>query len=137
MSEQFNLGRALYEVRAIEARLAKEEEELKEKQKDFKAYALALRTKILEHLNATEQKSTNTQYGGAYWKDKVTYRVQDKEEFRRHVIGMEAWDLITWAAAPNACEDFTNEHDEPPPGTARNSARILYVTPPTKANAAE
>lgn len=134
MSEPFNLGRAIYEVRAIETRIKQEEEALKEQMKELRAYAESMRTQILEHLNATGQKSTNTAFGGAYWKPKVTYRVQDKDEFKRHVIGMEQWELLSWAAAPNACEEFTNENAEPPPGLVRNSVNLLYVTPPTKAN---
>jgi hypothetical protein len=132
----FNLERAIYEVRAMEAKWKKLEDELEAKLKPLKDYVQAKRTEILEHLNATGQKSTQTVEGGAYWKAKVTYRVQDKDEFRRHVIGAEAWELLSWAAAPNACEEFTDEHAEPPPGLVRNSVNILYVTAPTKANAA-
>lgn len=132
----FNLGRAIMEVRAIEAKMKELEDEFNEKQiKPRKAYVDAKRTEILEHLNETGQKSAQTEYGGTYWKPKVTYRVQDKDEFKRHVIGMEQWELLSWAAAPNACEDFTNENAEPPPGTLRNSVNILYITAPTKANA--
>lgn len=132
----FNLERAIYEVRALEAKQEAEEKALAEKHKPLKEYVKARRAEILEHLNVTGQKSTQTEAGGAYWKPKVTYRVEDKDEFKRHVIGMEQWELITWAAAPNAAEEFTNEHAEPPPGTVRNSVTILYITPPTKANAA-
>lgn len=132
----FNLARAIFEVRTGEAKCETEEKALETKLAPLKDYLKAKRVEILEHLNATGQKSAQTEYGGTYWKPKVTYRVSDKDEFRRHVIGMEQWELLSWAAAPSACEEFTNEHAEPPPGLVRNSVDILYVTAPTKANAA-
>ena len=136
MSEPFDLERAIYEVRSLEDKMEKMQEELDIKLKPLKDYAMQMRTAILKYLNDTKQKSAQTEQGGTHWRSKVTYSVQDREEFRRHVIGMEAWELIAWAAAPNACEDFTNEHGEEPPGLKRSATQILSITPPTKANAA-
>jgi hypothetical protein len=132
MTEVFNLARAIYEVRQVELKVKTAEAALEEKLKDLKDYAAGKRTEILQHLNATGQKSANTPYGTAYWKPKITYRVQDKSEFMAHVVGMEAWELVTWGAAGTAAEAFTEEHGEPPPGTVRNSVNILYVTAPSK-----
>lgn len=129
---RFTLGEMIRQVRAIEAKKKAAEEAFEEKIKPLKDYATELRTEILQHLNAEGAKSMNTQFGTAYWKPKITYRVQDKEEFMRHVIGMEEWELVTWGTAAVAAEAFTNEHGEPPPGTLRNAVNILYVTAPTK-----
>jgi hypothetical protein len=128
----FNLGERIKQVRAIEAKIKLLEAELAEKLKPFRDFAFTGRAEILEFLNTTNQKSANTEWGTTYWKPKVTYRVEDKDEFRRHVIGTEQWELLTWATAGNAAEAFTEEHGEPPPGTVRNSVRILYINPPVK-----
>jgi hypothetical protein len=128
----FDLGLRIKQVRAAEAKMKAEEAELEAKHKPLKDWAVQARAEILEFLNATNQKSANTEWGTTYWKPKITYRVMDKDEFRRHVIGMEAWELVTWGAAGNAAEAFTEEHGTPPPGCERNAVRILYINPPVK-----
>jgi hypothetical protein len=126
----FNLAEAIMQVRAMEAKIEKMEDEFEAKMKPFEDFVAQQRTAIHAHLNATGQKSTQTPYGGAYWKPKITWRVEDKDAFRRHVIGSEQWELITWAAAGVACEMFTEEHKEPPPGLDRTAVNILYITAP-------
>jgi hypothetical protein len=132
VTPQFDLGTRIRQVREAEARMKAEEAALEAKQKKLKDWTVIARAEILEFLNATNQKSANTEWGTTYWKPKVTYRVEDKTEFQRHVIGHEAWELLTWATAGNAAEAFTTEHGVPPPGTVRNSVRILYINAPAK-----
>ena len=128
----FNLGDAIRKVRAVEARIKQEEDAFEEKIKEFKDYAKAKRAEILSHLLATGQKSANTEYGTAYWKEKVTYQVRDKDEFKRHVIGMEEWELLSWAAASVAAEDYTKANGHEPPGLFRNAVVLPYITAPAK-----
>jgi hypothetical protein len=128
----FDLGEYIRQVRAIEAKIKVLEAQLEEKLKPFREFSTTRRTEILEFLNQTNQKSANTDWGTTYWKPKITYRVEDKDEFRRHVIGMEQWELLTWATAGNAAEEFTIREGVPPPGTVRNSVRILYINAPVK-----
>ena len=132
MTTPFNLGERIKQVRAIEAKFKAMEDELDAKLKPYEDFTEAARAEILQFLNQTNQKSANTEFGTAYWKPKITYRVADKDEFRRHVIGMEQWELLTWATALTAAEAFTTEHGEPPPGTVRNSVNLLYITAPAK-----
>jgi hypothetical protein len=128
----FDLGERIKQVRAMEDFIDKQQQELDTKLEQHHKFVEIGRAEILAFLNQTNQKSANTEFGGAYWKPKITYRVEDKDAFRRHVIGAEAWELITWASAPVNCEVFTEEHKMPPPGLARNAVNILYITPPTK-----
>jgi hypothetical protein len=128
----FNLGERIKQVRAIEAKIDAMQAEFDTKLKPYEDFATKGRAEILQFLNATNQKSANTEFGGAYWTAKVTYRVEDKDTFRRHVIGAEAWELITWAAMPTNCELFIAEHKMPPPGLQRSVVNVLHVTVPTK-----
>jgi hypothetical protein len=128
----FDLGERIKQVRAIEAYIEQKQNELDESLSQHHKFVEAGRAEILQFLNATNQKSSNTEFGGCHWKPKITYRVEDKDSFRRHVIGAEAWELITWAAAPVNCEAFADEHKIVPPGLVRNVVNILYITPPVK-----
>jgi hypothetical protein len=128
----FDLGERIKQVRMVEDMIEKKQEELDALLEQHHKFVEVGRAEILAFLNQTNQKSANTEFGGAHWKPKITYRVEDKDAFRRHVIGAEAWELITWASAPVNCEAFTDEHKMPPPGLVRNAVNILYITPPTK-----
>ena len=128
----FDLGERIKQVRAMEDYIDKRQAALDAELEQHNKFVEAGRSEILKFLNDTKQKSANTEFGGCHWKPKVTYRVEDKDAFRRHVIGAEAWELITWASAPTNCETFTEEHKMPPPGLVRNAVNILYITPPVK-----
>lgn len=120
------------QVRAVEAKIKQIEAEYDDKIAPFEEFAKEGRATLLQYLNDTKQKSAATVEGTAYWKPKITFRVMDKEAFRRHVIGAEAYELITWAAAGVACEDFVTQNQEPPPGVERNAVNILYINAPPK-----
>lgn len=128
----FDLGERIKQVRAIEDLIEQKENELATALEKHHKFVDNARAEILQFLNQTNQKSANTEFGGCHWKPKITYRVEDKDTFRRHVIGSEAWELITWAAGITNCEAFTEEHKMPPPGLVRNAVNILYITPPVK-----
>ena len=128
----FNLGERIKQVREIEKYIDDRQEALDAELEQHHRFVEMGRTEILTFLNQTNQKSANTEYGGCHWKPKVTWRVEDKEAFSRHVIGAEAWQLITWAAQPTNCEAFTTEHKMAPPGLVRNAVNILYITAPVK-----
>jgi hypothetical protein len=130
----FNLAKRIQQVRALDASVTQMTQEFEKQIKPAKDLINSLRGQILEHLNATGQKSASTEFGGAHWKAKITYQVENREEFQRHVIGAEEWELIGWSAAPNACEAYLEAHKASPPGLKRNSVNILYVTAPPKVN---
>lgn len=131
----FNVAERIRQVREVETKIRQMEKEFDEKLKPLVDFTEAARAQLLAHLNETGQKSAATIHGTAYWKEKFTYRVIDKEEFQRHVTGTEQWHLTTWAAATNACEEFTQSNNGAPPGLARNAVNILYVNAPPKPRA--
>jgi hypothetical protein len=131
----FNVGERIKQVRAIEAKIDAMQTEFDAKLKPFEDLADTMRAELLEYLNTSGQKSAKTAWGTAYWRTRTTYRVEDKEAFRAHVVGHTAWELTTWAAAGVACESFISEHKEPPPGIALNTVRLLSVIAPEKPRA--
>jgi hypothetical protein len=128
----FNVAERIAQVLAAKKKLEEMEDAFEQKVKPLEEWIEKARNELLEYLNETGQKSAATVNGTAYWKPKVTYKVTDKDEFRRHVIGTEAWELLTWAAAPTNCEAFTEANSAPPPGTERSAINILYVNQPPK-----
>lgn len=133
MGEPIDIGERIRQLRAIEAKMKQMEEEFEKKMKPFDAFVENTRAFLMQYLNQTNQRSAQTDHGGIYKKAKVTYRVTDKDSWRRHIIGTEMWELLSWAAAPSACEQFTTEHNgTPPPGLTRDSRLILHVTAPIK-----
>lgn len=136
MSETENVADIIRKVRAIEAKMDAKEAAFKEEMKPYKQYVEGKKIELLQHLLTSGQKNARTDYGTVYWKDTTTYRVEDKDEFKRHVIGMEQWELVTWGAAGNTAEAFTKEHGVPPPGCVRNSVRKVHILAPTKPTSA-
>lgn len=127
-----NIAERIKQVREVEQRMDQMDKDHEAKIKPFKDFATKARTEILQFLNETGQKSANSPFGTAYWKPRVTWQVADKDEFRRHVIGTEQWELLTWAAAGVASEEYTVKEGATPPGLKRNAVNILYVTAPVK-----
>ena len=129
----FDLGERIKQIRAVQDKIDAETTAFELRMKPFEDFVEKARAEVLQFLLKTKQKSANTEFGGSYWKPKITYRVQDKVAFQRHVIGTEQWELLTWASAPAICETFTKEHEGvPPPGLERNEVITVYITPPTK-----
>jgi hypothetical protein len=71
---------------------------------------------LLRYLNETNQTAARTAAGTAYKKAWTSATVADKEAFRRHVIGSEAWDLIDWRANKTAVTEAVETYGDPPPG---------------------
>jgi hypothetical protein len=94
----------------------------------MKPYMEALETMnnaLLDHLNRIGTDSTTAKgIGTVYRTKRVTATLADPEEFRRHVIGSEAWDLIDWRANKTAVTAHIDEHELPPPGV---NYSVTYV----------
>lgn len=127
-----NLADEIRMVRAIKAKMKAMEDEFEAKLKPYKEFVEQHGALVLQHLLQTGQKSASTPEGGVHWKDAITYRVEDKDEFRAYVISENAWELITWAAAGVAAEEYTQKNEKTPPGTVRNAIRKPYFTAPPK-----
>src|SRR5215831_10692165 len=61
---------------------------------------------VLKYLQDNKMSSAKTNTGySASWYVKTTYKVADPGEFRRHVIGNEAWELIDWRCNATGAKD--------------------------------
>lgn len=90
-------------IREIEAR---HKEELARP----KAALLALEGELLKALkeSGTDQLKVRG-VGTAFTVTKQGASIGDKDAFRRHVIGAQAWDLLDWKANVTACAAFLND----------------------------
>ena len=127
----FDVAEMIKNVRAVEEEIDRQRAELEVKLADHRKFVELGRAHLLAFLNQTGQKSLNTPYGGCHWKPKISWRVEDKDAFLRHVLGTEDYGLTTWAAAPTNCNEFMEQHKMAPPGLVRSAVNLLYVTAPT------
>jgi len=80
-----------------------------------------LETQLLDMLNKLGSDSIASPSGTVYKKLSTSVTVADKREFRRHVIGEEAWDLIDWRANSTAVNDLVEAGEPVPPGVNRSA----------------
>ena len=99
---------------------------------DFKDFEAKLMGEIIAFLQATKQQSAKNKNGTPYLLPKVSYSVEDQQEYKRHVIGSEAWDLLTWGCAKEAADAYVAANNAPPPGVKRNALVTLGVLGPPK-----
>jgi hypothetical protein len=76
----------------------------------------AIELALLETLNALGSDSIASPAGTAYKKLSASVTIADAREFRRHVIGIEGWDLIDWRANKTTVQDLVKGGAEVPPG---------------------
>jgi hypothetical protein len=62
----------------------------------------------------------------------VSVTTADGAEFRRHVIGLEAWDLIDFRPNKTAVNDLVDNGDGVPPGLNYTTIYKVNVNRPTK-----
>jgi len=118
--------------RLIDAKIDEIEARHKEELKQFEDAAKAYRNLIQEYMIANKMKSTKTDAGQAVLATKTSFRVEDQLEFRRHVTGTEAWDMIVWAVKRSAAETFEEATKTLPPGVAKSSVLELRLLAPEK-----
>lgn len=77
-----------------------------------------LEMKLLETLNAMGVQSLSGPdgTGTVYKKLTTSVTIADATEFRRHVIGVEAWDLIDWRANKTGVQELLDKNEPLPPG---------------------
>jgi hypothetical protein len=140
---KFDAAAVTLQIRKIRQKIKEIETKHEEELKPFREFEAKRMGEMIAFLQATHQDSAKNVNGTPYLTVKVTYSVQDLQEFRRHVIGTESWDLLTWGCAKTAADTFIEmgatidtagkKHlGPPPPGVKRTAMITLGVLAPTK-----
>ena len=114
--------------REIEEVEKRHEEELKK----LKEAKVVFDNLIKEQMINMGIKSLKTKAGQPVLAEKTSFRVEDQQEFKRHVIGSEDWEMIVWAVKRSAAELFEASTGTLPPGVAKSSTLELRLYGPEK-----
>jgi hypothetical protein len=85
---------------------------------------------LLDILNQMGSDSIKAKTGTAYKKQSVSITTADSAEWRRHVIGLEAWDLVTFTPSKTAINDLIAEGQPLPPGLNRTTFYNVHINRP-------
>lgn len=94
------------------------EEEIKKRYGDRME---AIKVTLLDLLNKLGVDSIAGKTGTVFKTTTVSVTTADMREFRRHVIGIEAWDLVDWRPNKTAINDLVERGEPLPPGINRSS----------------
>jgi hypothetical protein len=138
-----DLADRVYKLRMIRAKMKEIKERHKAELADFVTFEARLKGELFDFLRSTNQLNARTINGTPYIIQKITYPLEDPAQFRSHIIGAEAWDLVDWRANKTAMDAFRLSHGgimdrgmliggDLPPGVSKNELQDLGVKPPTK-----
>src|SRR4029077_15142943 len=80
-----------------------------------------IEAQLLDLLNTLGVESLAGKNGSVYKKISVSVTTADAREFRRHVIGNEAWDLADWRPNKTVVNDMVEAGEPIPPGVNRTT----------------
>lgn len=86
---------------------------------------------LLSYLETVGTESAKTISGTVYKTTKKSASLEDADQFMRHVIGTENWDLLERKASQKAVEEFLNENGVLPPGVKFSQSVVVGVRKPT------
>lgn len=127
-----NVEEKIEKARLVEANIKLIEKRHKEELEPYQSVAEALRNQIQEWMINQNMLSAKTPAGHAVLAKKTSYRVEDQQEFKRHVIGTESWELIVWAVKRSAAEAFMDATQSLPPGVVKSTILELRLLAPEK-----
>lgn len=104
------------------------EEMAAEKSKQLYGDRMAeIEIQLLDILNELGVDSIAGKGGTAYRKVSTSVTIADAREFRRHVIGSEAWDLADWRANKTIINEMVEQGLEVPPGVNRTTFATVGI----------
>lgn len=87
---------------------------------------------MLNALNATGQENAKTKNGTVYKTEKTSCSLEDADEFLRHVIGTEQWELLDRKANVTAVKDYLDMNGALPPGVKLTTTMEVGIRAPVK-----
>lgn len=108
-----------------------QDEAHKEKLRQVKEDIETLKGKMLDFLKKTGGQNFSSSEGLFYKTTRWSAKIANQEEFMRHVIGTESWDLLDKKANAAAAREFAEANDgKPPPGVELSSEVDVNVNRP-------
>lgn len=116
--EQSEISKRVGQFIQLRDKIAAIKKEQEEVLKPHNEALLKLNTLLLDLVTASGADSVKIKGVGTVYKSvKDSATVADGAEFRRFVIGAEAWDIIDWRANAPGVRAYIEENDgAPPPG---------------------
>lgn len=99
----------------------------KDKMKPARESLEKLNSILLDHLNQIGADNVKTEHGTVYKKVSKSASLEDPDQFMRHVIGSESWELLDRKANVTAIEEFVKENGVLPPGVKWSSRQEVGV----------
>jgi len=99
----------------------------KEQMAPYREALEKLNAVLLQHLHTAGIESAKTAEGTVYQTTKKSASLEDADQFMRHVIGTENWDLLERKCSLKAVEEFVNENGVLPPGVKWSSTQVVGV----------
>lgn len=127
-----DVGKRIGELRQLRAKMKEISDRHKEELAPYVEAEALYEGKLLDYLNQSNQQNAKTLNGTAYKYEKISYRVEDPDAFKRHVIGAEDWEAINWAVNKSRADDEFAKTKQLLPGTTRTVLVTLGVLAPPK-----
>jgi hypothetical protein len=100
------------------------------RKEEFDAPMQELHDALLDQLNRMGSESIKSKVGTAFKQLNTSVTTADGAEFRRHIIGLEAWDLVDWRPNKTAVNDLVAAGEPLPPGINRATFFTVKVRSP-------
>lgn len=104
-----------------------EDEKHKDRMEPARNALERLNNVLLQMLEQVGGEGIKTEYGSVFKTTKRSASLEDADQFMRHVIGTEAWDLLERKASLLAVEEFVKENGVLPPGVKLSSRAVVGV----------
>lgn len=107
--------------------IKKKDDDHKDAMAPFREALEKLNALLLSHLDAVGVDSAKASAGTVYKTVKKSASLEDADQFMRHVIGTENWDLLERKASQKAVEAFLEENGVLPPGVKFSQTIVVGV----------
>ena len=108
--------------------LIKEQDDAhKKKMEPYRNALEQLNSVMLNHLNQIGGDSVKSEAGTVYRTTKRSASLEDADQFMRHVIGGEHWELLERKANVTAVQAYVDENGVLPPGVKWTSTQVVGV----------
>jgi hypothetical protein len=132
---QFDASLAVEQLRILKAKKKEIEDKHEEELKPWKEGIAKISNYLLGYLQSINTQSLKTGKGTINQIHKTSWRIIDNEEFSKHVINAQDFELIQWHVSKIVADARWEADKTEPPGTKREAYIDLGVRAPAKPRA--